>query len=103
MEKHHKFSIWYVLIAIWIVLILHEVIVNMLAIEHIPYSEFIKALEQGKIIEVSVSSDRIEGKMKITAKDGRETEKMFTTVRVDQGLSELLEKYLSLIHISEPT
>jgi len=93
MEKHHKFSIWYVLIAIWIVLLLHEVIVSMLAVEHIPYSEFIKALESGKIIEVAVSSDRIEGKMKVITKDGRETEKMFTTVRVDQSLSELLEKH----------
>lgn len=93
MEKHHKFSIWYVLIAIWIVLLLHEVIVSMLAVEHIPYSEFIKALEAGKIIEVAVSSDRIEGKMKVITKDGRETEKMFTTVRVDQSLSELLEKH----------
>ena len=92
MEKHHKFSIWYVLIAIWVVLIVHDVMVNMFAVEHIPYSDFIKALEQGKVIEVAITVDRIQGKMK-TMQDGKEVEKMFTTVRVDQNLSQLLEKY----------
>jgi len=92
MEKRHKFSIWYVLIAIWVVLIVHDVMVNMFAIEHIPYSDFIKALEQGKVSEIAITSDRIQGKIK-TPKDGKEVEKMFTTVRVDQNLSQLLEKY----------
>ena len=92
MEKHHKFSIWYVLIAIWVVLIVHDVMVNMFAIEHIPYSDFIKALEQGKVSEIAITADRIQGKIK-TPKDGNEVEKMFTTVRVDQNLSQLLEKY----------
>jgi cell division protease FtsH len=36
MEKHHKFSIWYVLIAVWIVLILHNLIVQMFAVERWP-------------------------------------------------------------------
>jgi cell division protease FtsH len=92
MEKHHKFSIWYVLIAIWVVLIVHDVMVNMFAIEHIPYSDFIKALAQGKVSEIAITADRIQGKIK-TPKDGKEVEKMFTTVRVDQNLSQLLEKY----------
>jgi len=92
MEKHHKFSIWYVLIAIWVVLIVHDVMVNMFAVEHIPYSDFIKALEQGKVLEVAITADRIQGKMK-TTQDGKEVEKMFITVRVDQNLSQLLEKY----------
>ena len=92
MEKHHKFSIWYVLIAIWVVLIVHDVMVNMFAIEHIPYSDFIKALEQGKVSEIAITADRIQGKIK-TTQDGKQVEKMFTTVRVDQNLSQLLEKY----------
>jgi len=64
----------------------------MFAIEHIPYSDFIKALEQGKVSEIAITADRIQGKIK-TPKDGKEVEKMFTTVRVDQNLSQLLEKY----------
>ncbi|MFO8165688.1 MAG: ATP-dependent zinc metalloprotease FtsH [Thermodesulfobacteriota bacterium] len=92
MEKQHKFSIWYVLIAIWIVIILHNLLNQMFAIERIPYSEFVNALQNEKVIEVAVTQDRIQGKMK-TLKDGQEAEKAFSTVRVDPEVSELLEKY----------
>lgn len=92
MEKQHRFSIWYVLIATWIVLILHDVIVQMFAVEHIPYSQFVKTLENGKIMEVAITQNRIQGKMKVM-KDGQEVEKAFSTVRVDPDLSQLLEKY----------
>lgn len=92
MEKHHKFSIWYVLIAIWIVLILHNLMVQIFAVERIPYSEFIRALHDGKVTEVAVTENRLQGKMKVI-RDGQEVEKAFSTVRVDQDLSQLLEKY----------
>ncbi|RLB92822.1 MAG: cell division protein FtsH [Deltaproteobacteria bacterium] len=92
MENHHKFSIWYFLIAIWIVLIVHNLIIQMFAVERIPYSEFVKALQNGRVTEVTVTEDRIQGKMKIV-EDGRETEKVFSTIRVDPEVSKLLEKY----------
>lgn len=92
MEKHHKFSIWYVLFAVWIALILQNMIVHFFSVERVPYSEFIKALEAGKVMEVAVMQDRLQGKMKVK-KDGQEMEKVFSTVRVDADLSELLEKY----------
>lgn len=92
MEKKYKFSLWYVLIAIWIVLILQNTIVQMFRVERIPYSEFVKALQGAKVVEVAITKDRIQGKMKIV-KDGQEVEKAFTTVRVDPEISQLLEKY----------
>ncbi|MDY6989446.1 MAG: ATP-dependent zinc metalloprotease FtsH [Thermodesulfobacteriota bacterium] len=92
MEKQHKFSVWYVLIAVWVVLILHNLIVQMFAIERIPYSEFVKALQEGRVTEVAVTQDRLQGKIKVPD-NGQEVEKTFTTVRVDSDLSELLEKY----------
>jgi cell division protease FtsH len=92
MEKHHKFSIWYVLIAVWLVLILHNFIVQMFAVERLPYSEFIKALNAGRIIEVAVTQDHIQGKVRVE-KNGKKQEKAFSTVRVDQNLSQLLEKH----------
>jgi cell division protease FtsH len=92
MEKHHKFSVWYVLIAVWVVLILHNLIVQMFAIQRLPYSEFVKALQDGRVLEVAITQDRIQGKLKV-AENGQEVEKAFTTVRVDPELSELLEKY----------
>jgi cell division protease FtsH len=92
MEKHHRFSIWYVLIAVWIVLILHNLIVQMFSVKHIPYSEFVKALEGGRIVEVAITQDRIQGKMKVID-NGQDREAAFTTVRVDSDLSQLLEKH----------
>jgi cell division protease FtsH len=92
MEKHHRFSIWYVLVAVWIVLILQNWIVQMFAIERIPYSEFVKALQAGRVLEVAITQDRLQGKMKIVD-NGQEREKAFTTVRVDSDISELLEKH----------
>ena len=92
MEKQHKFSIWYVLVAVWVVLVLHNLIVQMFAIQRLPYSEFVKALEAGRVSEVAITEDRIQGKLKV-AENGQEVEQTFSTVRVDPDLSELLEKY----------
>jgi len=92
MEKHHRFSIWYVLVAVWIVLILHNLMVQMFAVERVPYSDFVKALQAGRVTEVAITEDRIQGKMKVPD-NGQEVEKTFTTVRVDPDLSELFEKY----------
>ena len=92
MEKQHKYSIWYVLIAIWIVLILHNVIVQMFAVERLAYSEFVKALNEGRVVEVAITENRIQGKVK-EIQDGQEVERTFTTVRVDPDVSELLEKH----------
>ena len=92
MDKQYKFSIWYVLIAVWIVLILHNLIVQMFAVERLPYSEFVKALQEGKVLEVAVTQNRIEGKRKII-QGNEEVERVFSTVRVDKDLSELLENH----------
>ena len=64
MEKHHKYSIWYVLIVVWFVLILHNMIFQFFSVERVPYSEFIKALQGGTVVEVAVTQDRIQGNMK---------------------------------------
>ena len=92
MEKHHKFSVWYVVLAVWVVLILHNLIVQMFAVEHIAYSEFMRALNEGRVAEVAIGDDRIQGKLQVI-EDGTQREKSFTTVRVDKDLSELLEKH----------
>jgi cell division protease FtsH len=81
-----------VLFAVWIVLLLQNMIVQFFSVERVPYSQFIKALEAGNVTEVAVMQDRLQGKMKIN-KDGQEMEKVFSTVRVDPDLSVLLEKY----------
>ena len=90
MEKQQKFSIWYVLLGVWLVLILQQSIFSMFSIEVIPYSQFLKLLKENKIVEVAISSNRIQGKMR-TDVEGKE--KPFRTIRVDPSTSELLEKY----------
>ncbi len=92
MEKHHKFSIWYVLLGIWVVLILQNYLAGLLAIKTIPYSEFLKLLKEKKIVEVAISENQIQGKM-IERKNGKKHFILFKTVRVDPEISELLEKY----------
>ena len=92
MEKHHKFSIWYVLLGIWFVLILQNYIASMYAVPTIPYSQFIALLQQGKVGEVAISSNQIQGKYKAPY-TGPEGTKEFKTVRVDPQLSESLQNY----------
>ena len=90
MEKHQKFSIWYVLLGVWIVLILQNYITSMFAVKTIPYSEFLKLLKEKKVIEVAISANQIQGKVK---DDAAGKEQMFKTVRVDPDTSNLLEQY----------
>jgi len=91
-EKHHKFSIWYVLLGVWAVLIIQSYIASMFAAQIIPYSQFLNLLKAGKIVDVAVTANQIQGKMKVDGGAPDET-KVFKTIRVDPELSTLLEQY----------
>jgi cell division protease FtsH len=92
MEKQQKFSIWYVLLGIWIVLIIQNLIVSMFGIKTIPYSEFLQLLKEDKVAEVAVRANQIQGKLKEgTAGSGKPEN--FRTVRVDADTSKLLDQY----------
>jgi cell division protease FtsH len=90
MEKRQKFSIWYVLLGVWIVLIVQNYLTSMFAVKTIPYSEFLNLLKENKVIEVAISANQIQGKLK---EDATGKEQMFKTVRVDADTSKLLEQY----------
>jgi cell division protease FtsH len=92
MEKKHKFSLWYVLIGMWIVLIAQSYIASMFAVQTIPYSQFLTLLKAGKIVEVAITANKIQGKMKVDGGAPNET-KAFKTIRVDPELSTFLEQY----------
>src|SRR5512145_2252272 len=92
MEKRQKFSIWYVFVGIWAVLLIHSYIASMLASQMIPYSQFLDLLKNGKIAEVAVTANQIEGKMKVDGGQPGQT-KAFRTVRVDSDLSTVLEQH----------
>ena len=92
MEKQHKFSIWYVLIGIWAVLLIQSYISSMFAVQTIPYSQFLNLLKAGKIVEVAITANQIQGKMKVEGGAPDET-KTFKTIRVDPELSTILDQY----------
>jgi cell division protease FtsH len=92
MEKHHRFSLWYVLIGIWLVLIVQSYLSTVLAVQTIAYSQFLNLLKSGKITEIAVSANEIQGKMKVEGGKPDEV-KPFKTIRVDQEFSTMLEKY----------
>jgi len=91
MEKQHKFSLWYVLLGVWLVLLLHNMIASALMVENIPYSEFVKLVKEGKVSEIAISENDIQGRM-IPSDGSSEKGALFRTVRVDPGISELLEE-----------
>ena len=90
MEKHHKFSMWYVILGIWGVLLLHNLMFSAMAVKTLPYSEFLKLLEQGKVSEVAVSANQIQGRLVDGVEGGGQ---LFRTVRVDPEVSRMLEQY----------
>jgi cell division protease FtsH len=91
MKKEHKFSLFYILLAVWLVLLIQSYLASMMSSQVIPYSQFLKLLKEGKVSEVAITANRIEGKMKVEGKPGEP--QPFRTNRVDQDLSELLDKY----------
>lgn len=92
MEKKTKLSIWYVIAAIWGVFLLHDLIALQYRPVNVAYSEFLKALNEGRVAEVIISQDKVVGKMNVT--EGGQTKAVsFVTYRVDPGLSSDLAKH----------
>ncbi|MGD9224342.1 MAG: ATP-dependent zinc metalloprotease FtsH [Desulfobacteraceae bacterium] len=89
MKTQLKVTIWYVLIGVWIVLILHSFLASAFAVKTIAYSEFLQRVKEGRVSEVAISDNQIEGRMRPT--DGAADEgELFRTLRVDQDISDLL-------------
>ena len=88
MEKQHKFSLGYALIA-FALLLAFEYWMAMRTTALIDYSQFLTYLKDGKIASVVVTETEIAGKFK-TPIDGK-TE--FATTRVEPNFAAELEKY----------
>ena len=92
MEQKTKFSIWYVVFAMWGVLIVHNYLSTQFAPQIVPYSEFLQAMRDGRISEAVVSEGRITGRMQVR-EEGQVSEINFTTNRVDADISDELSKH----------
>ena len=85
--RKRQFVIWYVLAAVVLILALQMLWVGYSQFETIPYSEFEKLVADGKVAEVTIRQDMIEGKLKEATPDGKQ---MFVTTRVDPALADKL-------------
>jgi cell division protease FtsH len=86
-ERKRQVAIWYVFAAIIGVLLLQLFLANYGQVEAIPYSKFEQLLSEGKISEVSVSANAIQGSLKEPLASGK---KEFVTIRVDSDIADKL-------------
>ena len=89
MEKKQQFNISYILMAILGVLILQNLLMAQFRPRVIPYSEFVQAVLEDRVKEISIGSTAIHGKMK----DDQGTEFIFKTVRVESDLAAKLSEH----------
>jgi cell division protease FtsH len=89
MKKQHKVTVWYVIIGVWAVLLLHNLIASAFAVKTIPYSEFLELVKAGKVTEVAISENQIQGRLQ-SESGSEQSGQLFRTVRVDKDVSDLL-------------
>ena len=89
MDKRVQFHIWYVVAAIIGVIVLQQLWMQTTQVDVLPYSEFLDDLKTGKIAQVRVSGNYMEGEFK-QAQSGK---KQFVTTRVPPDIAGQLQKY----------
>ena len=89
MDKQQKWHAWYFVAAFLGVTFLAQLWSFSQNVVTIPYSQFLDDLKGGKIAEVRVSGDYIEGDWKEAQKNGA---KSFVTTRVAPQLADELEQ-----------
>ena len=91
MDKKYRFSIWYFLLAFWLIIMLQELYFASQHLDEVPYSQFKSWVLEGKVAEVAITETKINGKLKPET-EGDEAQ-WFETVRVDDpDLVRLLEE-----------
>ena len=91
MQKQNRYRTLAILGGIWLALILLSNISSNAVMETIPYSEFLKLAKEGKISEVAITDNVIQGKM-FTENTTSDQGQSFQTVRVDTEISDVLEQ-----------
>jgi cell division protease FtsH len=89
MDRKTGFHLSYVFIALMGILLLHDFWVTYRGVETIPYSQFQTLLREGKVADVVISENVIEGGLK--APD--HGKKRFVTTRVDAEIAGELDKH----------
>ena len=94
MNPKTRFNLMYVVIAVSTVFLVHDFWVRSQSVAVIPYSRFQQLLTQGKVQEVVVDADSIQGVLKEPLKEAPyEGRSRFLTTQVRPELAASLEKY----------
>jgi cell division protease FtsH len=89
MDKRMQFHVWYVIAAIFGILILQQLWIQSQQVSVIPYSEYLDDLKKGKIDDVRVSGDYIQGDYK----EAQNGVKQFVTTRVPPDIATQLQQF----------
>src|SRR5512133_3887312 len=89
MNKQHQWNIWYFVGAFFLLMLFQSLWTTYRTVEVIPYSQFLKLLDEKKIVELTVHQEQITGRLKEPI-NGRE---LFITNRVEPpALAEQIDK-----------
>jgi cell division protease FtsH len=89
-EKQTQFNIWYFVLAALAVLWVADAWKQFRQVEPIPYSEFQNLLKAGKVKEIAILDNYIQGTLHTPGSDGRDK---FITTRVETDLARDLAQY----------
>ena len=90
MQNKNKLKTLAIIGGIWLMLILFNSLASNVAVETIPYSEFLRLARDGKVSEVEVTDNVIRGKM-FLENAASDQGQPFQTVRVDSTITDILE------------
>ncbi|WP_370956714.1 ATP-dependent zinc metalloprotease FtsH [Enterobacter hormaechei] len=90
MEKKNQWNTGYWIVALLLLLSLQSYWLTAKTVEPVPYSEFEKALDEGRVAEVLVSDRTVTGRLKSPDSRGKTT---IVATRVEPDLADRLSKY----------
>jgi cell division protease FtsH len=90
MDKKQQWHAWYFVVAAMCVLLFQQFWTFHQQVEVLPYSKFLGDLKAGKVEQVVISGNYIEGDWKAADKNGK---RHFVTTRVPPDLADQLDRY----------
>ena len=90
MDRKMTINVWYVILAIFGILMLQNVLFQSQHMQTIPYSEFEQYLKDGRLSEVTLSSQYIQGTLK--GEEGGQP-RHINANRVDPAMAERLDEF----------
>jgi cell division protease FtsH len=90
-QNQNRMKTFVVIGIIWLFLLLFNSLSSNGMVKSIPYSEFLRLADEGKVSEVAITDNVIEGTMYTDNSASGQGEK-FQTVRVDSDISDILDR-----------